>query len=104
MSAVESMGLIDPESPVRLRALITALASHLGVQVLRVEVELGRSTRTDDGYALSMVVTHSLGPEHELRIGPPLAEAFSATLNALARNASKSDESSSETGSKADGT
>lgn len=80
---VESMGTIDPESPVRLRALITALAAHSGHQVLRMEVGLGTSTREGHEHAIIMTVTHSLGPEHETAIGPALANAFAATLHAL---------------------
>jgi hypothetical protein len=83
-----SMGQIDPESPKRLRALIKALSSFTGAHVLRVELELGASTRSDVA-ALTMTITHTLGPEHENEIGPHLARAFSATLSALAKNASK---------------
>ena len=83
MSFVKEMGNIDPESPERLRQCLRALAQHEGRHVLRLEIELGASTRTDSGPAMTMTFTHSLGPEHEALIGPVLANAFATTMQAL---------------------
>lgn len=88
---VTTVGLIDPESPERLRDLVTALAKHTGAEVLRFEVGLGPSTREGYEQAIIMTVTHSLGPKHEETIGPMLADAFAATLRALAQNAAEAD-------------
>lgn len=76
---------IDPESPIRLRECLTALANHSGLHVLRVEVGLGPSTH-QDGTSLHLVLTHSLGPKHELAMAPTLAKVFAETLSALALN------------------
>ena len=85
--SVIASGIIDPESPERLRALITALSEHTGRHVLRVEVGLGASTREGHEHSITMTVTHSLGPQHEIAIGPALANAFAETLNALSKKA-----------------
>ncbi len=75
---------IDPESPVRLRECLTALAKHDGTHVLRFEVGLGASTRVDGEPAFSMTLTHSMGPEHELAIVPLLAQVFAKAMATFA--------------------
>jgi hypothetical protein len=71
---------INPESPVRLRECLTALAKHDDTHVLRFEVGLGASTRIDGEPAFSMTLTHSMGPEHELAIVPLLAKVFAHAM------------------------
>jgi hypothetical protein len=72
---------LTPESPVRLRECLTALASHTGVHVLRFEVGLGASTRVEGEPSFSMTLTHSMGPEHEKEIVSHLARAFVVALD-----------------------
>lgn len=74
---------LDPESPVRLRECLTALAAHDERHVLRFEVGLGPSTRDDDEPAFRMTLTHSMGAEHELALVPALAQAFATAMTAL---------------------
>lgn len=77
---------IEPESAARLRECLTALAAHSGAHVLRVEVGLGASTAAtpaDEATSLVMIVTHSLGPKHEAKIGPALARAFFGAFRGL---------------------
>lgn len=77
---------IEPESPERLRECLTALAAHSRLSVLRVEVAFGDATERD-GPALTMIVTHSLGPQHEQAIGPTLCRALGEALRAVTDNA-----------------
>lgn len=71
---------ITPESPVRLRDCLTALAKHDDTHVLRFEVGLGASTRGVDEPAFCMTLTHSMGVEHEMAIVPLLAKVFAHAM------------------------
>jgi hypothetical protein len=79
-----SDGTIRPESPERLRECLSALAEHQDAHVLRVEVVLGLASDDQAQGALKMIITHSLGEEWEKAIGPSLAAAFGAAVNAMA--------------------
>lgn len=80
----ERIEQITPESPARLRECLTALAAIQQHHVLRVEVSLDAQSTTGPHPALTMTVTHSLGPEHEERIAKPIAEVFYGCLRGLA--------------------
>lgn len=74
------------ESPARLRDCLTELAKHTGAHVLRMELGVKPATLDGDGKSTSnwvMTVTHSLGVEHERKIGPLVAKAFFACLRGL---------------------
>jgi len=80
---------LTPESPVRLRECLTALAKHDDTHVLRFEVSLQASTRAEGEPSFCMTLTHSMGPEHELAIVPLIAKVFAHTMADFARRASQ---------------
>ena len=82
---------IKPESAVRLRECLTALAKHDDTHVLRFEVGLGASTRVDGEPAFCMTLTHSMGPEHEMAIVPLLAKVFAQAMADFGRRAMPSE-------------
>ncbi len=88
--------LLNPESPVRLRECLTALALHQRTHVLRFEVGIGSSTRSDDEPAFNMTLTHSMGPEHEMVIVPLLAKVFATAMAAYAQAAAEPSGNDSE--------
>lgn len=88
---------LDPESPVRLRECLTALAKHDDTHVLRFEVGLGASTRADGEPAFAMTLTHSMGPEHEMAIVPLLAKVFAHAMADFADRAGQRQGKSDDT-------
>lgn len=83
---------IDPENPVRLRECLDALAAHLGTHVMRLEISLGDGTRGVKEPAISMVLTHSMGVEHELALMPDVAVIFAKAMAAMIAPRSTSDQ------------
>ncbi len=81
--------VLDPESPIRLRECLTALARHDDTHVMRFEVGLGASTRGVDEPAFSMTLTHSMGVEHEKLIIPLLAKVFATAMADFAERVRK---------------
>lgn len=84
---------ITPESPERLRDCLSALARHAGAHVLRVEVAVAPSTTPEakGQTTLVLTVTHSLGPEHEQKIGPLVAKAFFQCMKGLSKGVTVSE-------------
>jgi hypothetical protein len=79
-----SVDRITPENPQRLRECLTALAAVQRHHVLRVEIRGSRSTDNPDEHGMTMMVTHSLGPEREEALAPILSAAFFEALRGLA--------------------
>lgn len=71
-----------PESPKRLREALTALAAHEKASVIRAELRIGMSSDGETP-AFTVVVTHSLGVEHERAIAVAIGRAFTMAIEAL---------------------
>ena len=74
---------IEPENPRRLRALVSALSRHEAADVLRIEIRLAPSTDDPAVTTFEMILTHSLGPKHEMAIGAVLGPLFETAMRAI---------------------
>ena len=69
------------DDPARLRSCLHALAAHTGLEVLRVAIAI-----EGDPPSMVMHITHSLGAEHEVELGPPLIAAFAEAYGAIIKD------------------